>query len=191
MRRLRALVLLAPLVLVAACDSGTDDGLPVSARIVQVTVNDAPLFDPVSGDDWDDGTFGGSGPDIYFALFDDAVDYVDGREGSRLNARDDGDVVEARGSTDDVDARDFPLVWDVEGFRVDDLSDRLYVALYDRDGGLAGDDDPMVESDPFTLRTSAPAITDGRVVTFDLDGFDLSGADADVEIRVSVIYDAE
>ena len=195
MRVLRSLALFVPLAVVAACDSGQADGPPVSARIVQVTVNDAPLFDPRTGDSWDDGTLGGGAPDVYFRLFDDAVDSDTDPGADRLNPRDDGDVVFARSSAEpwytDVDDRDFPLVWDVEDVRVSNLSDPLYVALFDRDGGLAGGDDAMAESEVFRLRTFAPDRTDGRTVTFDLAGTDLDGSPTDFAVRVTVVYDAD
>ena len=194
MRLSAAALVASALLAVSACDttSGTG-GPPRSARIVKVTVIDAPLRIP-EGDLWD-GSAGG-GPEIYFALFDDAIDYHDIGAGalddSRLDARNDANVY-ALGSDqpwyESVSRATFPLVWDVDpGYVVRDLDDPLYLALLDYDPTTA--DDPMAESDVFVLRDYAPRDVDGRADVIDLGGFDRNGdAIADFDVRLTVVFE--
>lgn len=187
---MRALSLSALLLLaVAGCDTATD-GPPRSAEILRVVVDDAPLAD-VAGQGWDGDNPLSDGPEIYFRLFDDFVDYVSQPGSDRLNPRDDGAVFAPSSSNpwyDNVEVADFPLVWEVEpGYVVRDLDDPLYVALFDYDP--TNDDDPMAESEVFTLRDIAPAVVDGQADVVRLDGFDLDGdAIADFDVRVTVRF---
>jgi hypothetical protein len=189
MRALSPLALFA-FVAVAGCDT-VQDGPPRSAEILRVVVDDAPLAD-VAGLGWDGDNPLSDGPEIYFRLFDDFVDYVSRPGDDRLNPRDDGDIVFAPSSNDawydDVDVADFPLVWEVEpGYVVRDLDDPLYVALFDYDP--FDGDDPMAESEVFVLRDIAPEIVDGQADVVRLDGFDLDGdAIPDFDVRVTVRF---
>ncbi|WP_420454492.1 hypothetical protein [Rubrivirga sp.] len=182
--------LLSVLLLAASgCDTG-EPGPPRSATILKVTVDAAPLADP-AGAGWDGDNPLSDGPEVYFRLFDDAVDYRTDPGDDRLNPRDDGSVF-ALGSEqpwfDDVEEADFPLVWEVEpGYVVRDLDDPLYVALFDYDPTTG--DDPMAESEVFTLREVAPAIVTGRAEVIRLLGFDRNGdAVDDVEVRLTVEF---
>ena len=186
MRRLLLLLAAAPLLL-TACDSDTNrDGSPRRAIVTAVQIDDAPLFDPVSGNDWDGNAFGG-GPEIYFRLL-----YDDQGATSRgaLNPRDDRFVRNQNKPgqpwVDDARGSDFPVVWAVDGgFEVRDLRDRFRVALYDYDP--TSEDDLMGETETFTFGDSAPAIADGREDTIVLDGVGL-GADR-VRVRLRVRYE--
>ena len=179
------------LLLAAGCDTGREPGPPRSAEIVRSVVDDAPLAD-VAGRGWDGDNPLSDGPEIYFRLFDDAVDYVTDPGNDRLNPRDDDDIVFAPSSSDpwyeDVEVADFPLVWDVEpGYVVRDLDDPLYIALLDYDPTTG--DDPMAESEVFTLRDVAPAIVSDRAEVIRLRGFDLDGDAIDeFEVRVTVEF---
>jgi len=194
MRFLSPALLAGALLLVSACDStSATGGPPQSARIVKVTVIDAPLRTP-EGDLWD-GSAGG-GPEIYFGLFDDFIDYHDIGNGalddSRLDARnDDGSVIALTSNQpwyESVDALDLPLVWDVDpGYVVRNLDDPLYLALFDYDPTTA--DDPMAESDVFVLRDYAPRGVDGQADVITLSGLDRDGVRANVNVRLTVIFD--
>ena len=75
---MRALLLLAAVLTLAACDTN-GDGIPRTAVITRVVVEEAPLADP-NGDGWDGGSNPLSdGPEVYFRLFDAFVDYQTGR----------------------------------------------------------------------------------------------------------------
>ena len=189
---MRAALLAVPVLLLASgCDVTSEPGPPRSAEIVRVVVDDAPLADE-AGDGWDGDNPLSDGPEIYFRLFDDFVDYIDDPGGDRLNPRDDRDIVFATDSSnpwyEDVDVADFPLVWDVEpGFVIRDLDDPLYVALFDHDP--TNSDDPMAESEVFTLRDVAPSIVGDRAEVIRLFGFDRDGdAIDDFEVRVTVEF---
>lgn len=190
---MRVLCSLVVLLLVAAgCDSGPNTpGPPVTAEILKITVDDAPLSDP-AGEGWDGNNPLSDGPEIYFRLFDDDVDYQSDPGGDRLNARDDDDIVFPIGGTgqawfEDVRVVDFPLVWEVDpGYVVRDLDDPLYLALFDYD---PNPDDPMAESYTFALRDYAPDVETGRAQTFSLEGFDRNGnAIADFDVRITVQF---
>lgn len=187
MRSVPLLVLFASLV-AAGCDSGSQ-GPPRSARILEVAVTDAPLVDPSNGQDWD-GDIGG-GPEVYFRLFDADVDVVADPGADRLNPRDDAEVFAVDSAEpwyEDVRDSTFPLFWDVEpGYVVRDLEDELVVALFDYDP--FGDDDPMAVSEVFRMGDVAPSQVDGRVDTITLRGVDLDGRDADVGVRLTVLFD--
>jgi hypothetical protein len=188
--RLAPLAASGLLLLASGCDT-VEDGPPRSAEILRVVVDDAPLAD-VAGQGWDGDNPLSDGPEVYFRLFDDFVDYVSRPGDDRLNPRDDGDIVFAPSSSsawyDNVDVADFPLVWDIEpGYVVRDLDDPLYVALFDYDP--LDSDDPMAESEVFVLRDIAPAIVDDQADVVRLQGFDLDGdAIADFDVRVTVRF---
>ncbi len=185
--KLVPLFVLSTALLVAGCDSGESDGPPRTARIIKVTVNDAPLVD-VNGDGWDGGS---DGPEIYFRLFDSDVDFVADPGSDRLNPRDDDEVIPLDSGSDwynDVDAGSFPLVWDIEpGYVVRDLDDQLYITLFDYDPTTG--DDPMAESSVFRLETNAPARVTGTPSVINLTGVDLSGNPTDFSVRLTVVYD--
>ena len=184
---------LSALVLVTGCDSGNgleDFGPPRTARILKVSVDAAPLRQE-DGDAWDPG---GGEPDIYFRLFDDFVDYEADPQGARLSARVDDDIVRPVSSGDawyeNVRTADFSLVWDVDpGFVIRDLTDPLYLALFDYDP--FDDDDPMAYSEDFTLLDFAPTRVDGTADVIVLDGFDRGGVDlgSDFRVRLTVQFD--
>ena len=182
----RLFLALGLLVLASGCDSGPDAfGPPRSAEILRVTVTAAPLAD-VDGDGWD-GDAGG-GPEVYFRLFDDVVDYETRPGDDLLNPRDDGDIVFALGSTDpwfnDVDVVDLPLVWDVDpGLFIRDLGDPFYVALFDYDP--FDGDDPIGYTETFTLADFAPSRVSNQATIIRLRGFDLRGTAID-EVDVSL-----
>ncbi len=187
---MRAVALSVLLLAVAGCDTHREPGAPRSATILKVTVDAAPLADP-TGAGWDGDNPLSDGPEVYFRLFDDAVDYRIDPGSDRLNPRDDAAVF-ALGSEqpwfEDVETRDFPLVWDVDpGAVVRDLDDPLYVALFDYDPTTG--DDPMAESEVFVLRDLAPATVTGRADVIRLFGFDRNGdAIDDVEVRLTVEF---
>ena len=89
---------------------------------------------------------------------------------------------------EDVAVADFPLVWDVDpGYIVRDLDDPLYVALFDYDPTTG--DDPMAESEVFTLRDFAPDLVDDRADVIVLRGFDLDGDAIDeFSVRLTVQF---
>ncbi|PAP77773.1 hypothetical protein [Rubrivirga marina] len=188
--RFAPLAVLGLLLIAPGCDT-VEDGPPRSAEILRIVVDDAPLSD-VAGQGWDGDNPLSDGPEIYFRLFDDFVDYVSRPGDDRLNPRDDGDIVSAPSSSsawyENVEVADFPLIWEVDpGYIVRDLDDPLYVALFDYDPTTG--DDPMAESEVFTLRDIAPAIVDDQADVVRLDGFDLDGdAIADFDVRVTVRF---
>lgn len=190
MRFASSLALAALVFSVSACDSGDTNGPPRTARITKVTILDAPLVDP-DGAGWDGGS---DGPEIYFRLFDDNIDYIQDPDRDRLNPRDDGSVDAVSSSDawyDNVNAGSFPLVWDVDpGYTVRDLTDPLYIALYDRDGIGGGGDDPMAETSVFRLSTSAPSIVDDQpdVITL-TSGLDRDGNPTNINVRITVVYE--
>lgn len=187
---MRALLLLAAVLTLAACDTN-GDGVPRTAVITRIVVEEAPLSDP-NGDGWDGGSNPlADGPEVYFRLFDAFVDYQLDPGADRLNPRDDVDVF-ALGSDqpwyEAVDERDFPLLWDVDpGYIVRDLGSPLYVALFDYDPTTG--DDPMGETEVFTLFDLAPARVTGRAETIRLGGFDRTGAaTGEVSVRITVEF---
>lgn len=187
---MRSLALLSVLLLVASgCDSDSGgNGTPVTADILKVTVSNAPRADP-AGDGWDGGSTS-NGPEVYFRLFDVDVDYQSDPGGDRLNPRDDNSVFATNSPQawyEDVELVDFPLVWNVDpGYTVRDLDDQLYVALFDYDSNA---DDPMAESEVFTMRDFAPGSVTNRAQTITLDGFDRNGtAIGDFDVRLTVQF---
>ena len=177
--------------LAAGCDTGSGiGGAPRAADVLKVTVIDAPVADE-NGDGWDGDNPLSDGPEVYFRLFDADVDYIASPGADRLNPRDDGSVF-ALGSDqpwyDNVDAADFPLVWDVDpAYVVRDLDDELYVALYDYDPTTG--DDAMGESEVFRLREIAPRSVTGEAQIVTLGGFDRNGDEIpDFEIRLTVEF---
>lgn len=183
MRRSLLLLVAAPLLL-TACDTNRDRP-PRRAIITAVQVDDAPLFDPANGNEWDGS--GGGGPEVYFRLL-----YADQNQTSRgvLNPRDDRFVLNQRTPgqpwVDDVRGSDFPLVWAVEGgFEVRNLSDSFRITLYDYDPTT--EDDFMGGTEAFTFGDEAPAIADGRDDTIVLYG---AGASSDrILVRLRVRYE--
>lgn len=187
--RFLAVLLVAALLFPACTGLRLGDGPPRQARIVQVTVTDAPLADPADGSGWD-GSAGG-GPELYVRLFDAYVDYRDPRRfgDDRLNPRDDA-FVTARASEEpwygDVTVRDFPLVWDVEdGFLIRDLNAPLRVVLYDYDP--TNDDDVVGATEAVVLADVAPPRAGSRVEVVDLVGEGPGGRD--VGVRLFVVYE--
>lgn len=183
--------LLALLLVAPGCDSDSNgDRVPDRAEILKVTVSNAPRADP-SGDGWDGGNPLSNGPEVYFRLFDVDVDYQTDPGSDRLNPRDDNAVF-ATGSAEpwyeDVELVDFPLVWEVDpAYVVRELDDELYITLFDYDS--TNDDDPMAESEVFTLRDFAPVTVTNRAQVINLDGFDRNGdAIADFDVRLTVQF---
>ena len=196
MRRALPLSALAALLALSACDSGKA-GPPTSARIVQVVIDDVPLTDP-NGDSWD----GGGGPEVYFRLFDDAIDYKTSPDDARLDARADGNVFAVNSPDDsypDATTASFPMQWNVDpGHVVRNLSSPLYLAAFDEDGFGQGGDDPMAESEVFQPAEVAPDVADGQVRTLTVGGFNRDGgaepyapsdAATGVRFRVSVVFE--
>ena len=197
MRRAPLPLALAALLALPACDSGEEAGPPTSARIVQVVIDDVPLTDP-NGDSWD----GSGGPEVYFRLYDDAIDYKTAPDDDRLSARADGNVFAVNSNDDsypDATTASFPMQWNVDpGHVVRNLSSPLYLAAFDEDGFGQGGDDPMAESEVFQLADVAPDVVDGQVRTFTVGGFNRDGgpepyapseAATGVRFRVSVVFE--
>ena len=183
-----ALVLAAALVL-CACDTVADGGVPRRAFLVAVQIDDAPLSDNGAG--WD-GSLGG-GPDVYFRVYPFSADPagVGGAEcsgGDVLNPRDDDELV-ARGSdqpwVDDVDAADFPLVWDAAGRGAEfgDLGAEYRVTVCDYDPLDA--DDAIAQTEAFSFGAFAPDRADGAE---DVIRLARRRGSYDTEVRLRVVY---
>lgn len=176
--------LLSSSLVVSGCDT-LSGGPARSAEILAVQIDDAPLR-KADGGTWD-GSLGG-GPEIYFRLFDTSVDFAAYPNDDILNPRDDAFVL-ARASSqpfyEDVQAQDFSLFWDIDqGFEIRDLRRELRIALFDYDP--LDSDDPMIETEAFTLADFAPDRADGSVDTIVLEGI---GADRNVvQVRLRVRY---
>ena len=186
--RLARLALLASPLLLAACDTAGTDRAPRRAIVTAVQVDDAPLREVATGNEWDGA--GGGGPEVYFRLFFADEDYQTNPDRDVLNPRDDLFVVNR--STpgtpyyENVFGSLFPLVWSVDGgFEVRGLQDEYRVVLYDYDPTT--DDDPMISTRTFTFSEQAPEFVDGAEDTIVLDGV---GADEDrVRVRLRVVYE--
>ena len=181
-------VLLAAPLLLTACDTADTDRAPRRAVVTAVQVDDAPLREPGTDNEWDGA--GGGGPEVYFRLFYADEDYQTNPGGDVLNPRDDAFVVNtaAPGTPyyENVSGSLFPLVWSVDGgFEVRGLQDEYRVVLYDFDP--FGGDDAMITTRTFTFAEQAPERVDGREDTIVLDGV---GADEDrVRVRLRVVYE--
>lgn len=183
-----ALVLAAALALVA-CDTVADGGVPRRAFLVAVQIDDAPLSD--GGEGWD-GSLGG-GPDVYFRVYPADADPA-GVSGAActgedvFNPRDDGELV-PRGSDqpwiDDVDAADFPLVWDAvgEGAEFGDLGAEYRVTVCDYDP--LDTDEAIAQTEAFSFGDFAPPSADGAEDAIRLEP---RRGSYDTEVRLRVVY---
>ena len=145
MRRLPyAPLALAPLLLLAACDTGGDGDDDGTIRRVLITeIDDAPLTAP-DGGGWDNDISGG-GPDIYLELVnDDTGSLVESFQGNEFS---------------NVDDQDFPLEYDLDTDPALDpivftrFNTPLAFDLYDEDPQLTkGEDDYMGSTEAFNLQ---------------------------------------
>ena len=183
-----ALALAAALSL-AACDTVADGGVPRRAFLVAVQIDDAPLSD--NGDGWD-GSLGG-GPDVYFRVYPVGVDPA-GVSGAActgedvFNPRDDVELV-PRGSdqpwVDDVDAADFPLVWDAvgRGAEFGDLDAEYRVTVCDYDP--LDTDEALAQTEAFSFGAFAPERADGAE---DVIRLARRRGSYETEVRLRVVY---
>lgn len=184
-RRLAPLLLV--LLAVVGCDT-TTDRVPSRAMLIGIDLEDAPLRQ-LDGSRWD-GEAGG-GPELYVRLYDDRdVPSRDACSGNRdlLNPRDNTSLYPLTGETpwyDDVETRDFPLSWVLDGgFDLRGLDDPLVIVVCDYDPTTA--DDEVALTTVFSLRDQAPATADGFEDAIVLEG---AGADRDrVLVRLRVEY---
>lgn len=178
-----ALLALASLLPLAACDNGdSDDGTISRVFITEVEIERLPLVRPDDGDDWDGGILGvGEEPDVYFEL-------VNNDTGSPIQSTTVDEFT-------DVEADDLPLVWsstpgsDERAFTEVEFTrfgTPLAFDLYDEDPQLTkGDDDFMGSTESFTIQELVDMTTPPTVFTVQ----SADSSDSDISIRLRLRYE--
>ncbi len=179
-------LLLAGALVLGACDTIADGGVPRRAFLAVVQIDEAPLSN--GGDGWD-GSLGG-GPDLYFRIYPADFNSTQCLGGDVLNPRDDAFVVSrysAEPWVDDVHAYDLPLVWDVDpagsGFEFPYLDVAYRVAVCDYDPTTS--DEAVAQTEAFTFGEFAPRVADGRDDVIVLEG---RRGGYKTSVRLRVVY---